>query len=106
MKRDRAAGLGDALDAYLRRTGLKRRLDQATIVDDWPDLVGPQIAAVTRAEGVSEDGVLFVVAVTAPWMQELQMQSPAILRRLAERGRRVKRIVWRVGEQAAGRPRG
>jgi len=97
LRRDRAAGIGEALDAYLRRTGLKRRLDHASVVDDWPDLVGPQIAAVTRAEGVSDDGVLFVVVSTAPWMQELQLQSVAILRRLAERGRRVKRIVWRVG---------
>ena len=97
MSRREAAGLGEALDAYLRRTGLKRRLDQAGVVDDWPELVGPQIAAVTRAEGVSEDGVLFVRVATAPWMQELQLQSPAILRRLAQRGRRLRRIAWRVG---------
>jgi predicted nucleic acid-binding Zn ribbon protein len=97
LKRERAAGLGEALEAYLKRTGLKRRLDQAGVVDEWPRLVGPQIARVTTAEGVSEDGVLFVRVATAAWMQELQLQSPTILRKLADDRRGVRRIVWRVG---------
>lgn len=97
MKRERAAGLGEAIEAYLKRTGLKRRIDQAGIVDEWARIVGPQIARVTAAEGVSEDGVLFVRVATAAWMQELQLQSPMILKRLAEERRGVRRIVWRVG---------
>jgi predicted nucleic acid-binding Zn ribbon protein len=98
LKRERAAGLGEAIEAYLKRRGLKRRVDQASVVDAWPALVGPQIARVTTAEGVSEDGVLFVRVATAGWMQELQMQSRTILQRLADGGRPIRRIVWRVGE--------
>ena len=98
MKRERAAGIGEAIEAYLKRRGLKRRVDQASVVDAWPALVGPQIARVTTAEGVSEDGVLFVRVATAGWMQELQMQSRTILQRLADGGRPIRRIVWRVGE--------
>lgn len=97
MKRDDASGIGEALAAYLKRSGLKRRLDQAKVVDAWADLVGPQIARVTAAEGVSEDGVLFVRVATAAWMQELQLQSPEILKKLAREGRGLRRIVWRVG---------
>jgi predicted nucleic acid-binding Zn ribbon protein len=97
LTREPTAGIGEALAAYLKRSGLKRRLDQAGIVDEWPRLVGPQIARVTAAEGVSEDGVLFVRVATAAWLQELQMQSAAILKALAQEGRGVKRIVWRVG---------
>jgi len=97
LKRDAAAGLGDALEAYLKRRGLKRRLDQASVVEQWPGLVGPQIARVTVAEGVSEDGVLFVRVATAAWMQELQMQSRTILQRLADGGKPIRRIVWSVG---------
>lgn len=96
MKRE-AAGLGEALESYLKRTGLRRRLDQASVVDDWAGLVGPQIARVTTAEGVSEDGVLFVRVATAAWMQELQMQSRTILQRLGDGGRPIRRVVWRVG---------
>jgi predicted nucleic acid-binding Zn ribbon protein len=97
LKRDAAAGISEALEAYLKRRGLKRRLDQASVVDAWPELIGPQIARVTAAEGVSEDGVLFVRVATAAWMQELQMQSRTILQRLADGGRPIRRIVWRVG---------
>lgn len=97
MKRKDAAGLGEALEAYLKRTGLRRRLDQAGVVDAWPELVGPQVARVTTAEGVSEDGVLFVRVASAAWMQELQMQSRTILQRLADGGRPIRRIVWSVG---------
>ena len=97
MKRKDAAGIGEALEAYLKRTGLRRRLDQAGVVEEWPTLVGPQIARVTTAEGVSEDGILFVRVATAGWMQELQMQSRTILQRLADGGRPIRRIVWRVG---------
>jgi predicted nucleic acid-binding Zn ribbon protein len=97
LKRKDAAGIGEALAAYLKRSGLKQRIDQAGVVDEWADLVGPQIARVTVAEGVSEDGVLFVRVATAAWMQELQLQSPMILKKLAQRGRRLRRVVWRVG---------
>jgi len=97
LRRDRATGIGDALDAYLKRSGLKPRLDQARVLDEWPALVGPQIARVSTPEGISEDGILFVRVTTAPWMQELQMQSPVILRQLAIRGCRLRRIIWKLG---------
>lgn len=89
--------LDEALAKYLRRTGLKSRLDQASVVDQWAALVGSPIARVTTPEGVTENGILFVRVTTAPWMQELQLMSPEILRRLGERGKKIRRIVWRVG---------
>jgi predicted nucleic acid-binding Zn ribbon protein len=93
---DRAAGLQEALAAYLERTGLKARLDQASVIGEWAALVGPQVARVTTPEGVAENGVLFVRVATAPWMQELQLMSPEILRRLGARGKKIRRIVWRL----------
>lgn len=97
-------GLGEALSAYLARTGLKTRLDQARVVDAWPELVGPQIARVTAPEGVTENGLLFVRVATSAWMQELQLMTPEILRKLGAHGRAIRRIVWRVaGEPAEDR---
>lgn len=99
MPREPAAiGLDEALEAYLRRTGLKTRLDQASVVGEWAALVGPQIARVTAPEGVTENGILFVRVATAPWLQELQLMSPEILRRLGQRGKKIRRIMWRVGD--------
>jgi len=87
--------LGDALAGYIKRAGLKRRLDQASVIPEWADLVGPQIAAVTTPHYVSQDGVLVVSVSSSAWMQELQLMSPEILKKLGKRGKKIKRIVWR-----------
>ena len=94
-----AIGLNEALEAYLRRTGLKSRLDQASVIGEWAALVGPQIARAATPEGVAENGVLFVRVVSAAWMQELQLMSPDILRRLGAKGKKIRRIVWRLGSE-------
>jgi len=88
--------VGEVLRAYLARTAFGRRLDQATVVVTWPALVGPQVAAVTRAESVGPDGTLFVRVATSPWMNELQLMTPDILARVnAGRGSgRVRGIRW------------
>ena len=58
-KRKRPVAVREALDGYLARSGLARRLAQAQVIPDWPRLVGPQIAAVTDPESVTPDGTLF-----------------------------------------------
>ncbi len=94
--RRRTTKLGDALSSYFKRSGLKRRLDQASVVPDWPALVGPRIAEVTRPIAVTRDGTLFVAVGSAAWAQELQLMSPTILAQLGKQGKRIKRIVWRA----------
>ncbi|MGD8726752.1 MAG: DUF721 domain-containing protein [Gemmatimonadales bacterium] len=91
-----ATPLEDALAAYIARKGLKRRLDQASVVPEWEELVGPQIAAVTTPHFVTQDGVLVVSVATSAWMQELQLMSPQILKKLGERGKKIRRVVWRA----------
>ena len=54
--------LGEALDDYLRTAGLKKRLQQAAILEEWAELVGPQIAAVTAPQFITADGVMRVMA--------------------------------------------
>jgi predicted nucleic acid-binding Zn ribbon protein len=97
------APIADALAAWLARSGLTRRLDQARVVADWPALVGPQIAAVTAPESVTPDGVLRVRVATAPWAAELSLMTPRILARLnAGRRARITEIRWIAGP--VGRP--
>lgn len=96
--KNRPAALGDVLASVLRKKGLTRRVEQAGIVGDWAELVGPQIAAVTEPEAVSPDGVLRVRVATAPWATELSLMTPRILARLnAGRTGRVKEIRWIAG---------
>jgi predicted nucleic acid-binding Zn ribbon protein len=95
LRDKRAARIGDVLDRYLSRSGLAQRLAQAGVIAEWPTLVGPTVGAVTVPEAVTRDGTLFVRVKTAPWMQELQLMTPEILRKLGPE-RKIKRIVWRA----------
>ncbi len=97
--------IADALASYLRQAGLVRRMQQAEIVEEWAELVGPQIAAVTEPESVTPDGLLRVRVATAAWANELSMMSPRILARLnTGRAGRVKEIRWIPGPLDRPRP--
>lgn len=92
----RPVAVSEALEGYLQRTGLARRVGQAQVIPDWPSLVGPQIAAVATPESVTPDGVLFVRVTTSAWMNELQLMTPDIMARIdAGRGAgRIATIRW------------
>ncbi len=92
-----ATPLSEALEAYVKRTGLARRLDQASVIPEWAELVGPAIAEVTTPEVVLEGGVLVVRVKSAAWATELQLMSGEILRKLGQKGKKIQRILWRVG---------
>jgi predicted nucleic acid-binding Zn ribbon protein len=97
-KRIEPTPLADALTSYFKQAGLTKRVQQAGIIEQWAELVGPQIAAVTSPESVTPDGVLRVRVATAPWASELSLMSPKILARLnAGRSGRVKEIRWVPG---------
>jgi predicted nucleic acid-binding Zn ribbon protein len=68
------------------------------VVDEWPGVVGEQIAAVTMARMVTRDGTLFVDVATNAWMQELSLMEPQLLKALRERpsGASVQQIRWRL----------
>jgi predicted nucleic acid-binding Zn ribbon protein len=94
-KKTQPTPLAAALTSYFRQAGLTKRVQQAGIIEEWAELVGPQIAAVTAPESVTPDGVLWVRVATAAWASELSMMSPRILARLnAGRSGRVKEIRW------------
>jgi predicted nucleic acid-binding Zn ribbon protein len=90
--------IADALASFLRQAGLVKRVQQAGIIEEWAELVGPQIAAVTAPESVTPDGVLRVRVATAAWANELSLMAPKILARLnVGRSGRVKEIRWMPG---------
>ncbi|HZE74040.1 MAG TPA: DUF721 domain-containing protein [Gemmatimonadales bacterium] len=95
---DKPTPLAEALDRYLAGAGLKKRVQQAAILEEWAALVGPQIAAVTMPQSITPDGVMRVHVATAPWATELGLMSPRILARLNQgRSGRVKEIRWVPG---------
>jgi predicted nucleic acid-binding Zn ribbon protein len=97
--------IAEALASYLRRSGLSKRIQQAGVIEAWPDLVGPQIASVTAPDSVTPDGVLRVRVATAAWANELSLMTPRILARLnTGRQGRVKEIRWMPGPLDRPRP--
>ncbi len=88
--------LGDAIEHYFRQHGIKRRVEQASVVPEWPELVGEKIAQVTTPREVRRDGTLVVSVKSSAWMQELQLMEPQIREQLWARGKKIKKIVWRA----------
>lgn len=79
-KKRRPVPIGEALEGFLKRRGLAKRVAQAGAIDDWAGAVGAQIAAVTKAMSVTPDGILFVAVSTNAWMTELSLMEPELLK--------------------------
>jgi predicted nucleic acid-binding Zn ribbon protein len=92
------AALGTAITDYLRQSGLAERVSQAGVIPEWPQLVGPQVAAVTQPICVTADGTLFVAVATNPWMAELSLMERQLLAAInVVAGRTpVKKIRWQA----------
>ena len=95
-KKRKPEALGNILANVLDQSGLAQRVEQASIIPDWPKLVGPQIAKVTEPQSISANGTLFVHVTTNAWMNELSLLEPELLRSLnVGEGRiPVRRIRW------------
>ena len=101
--------VAEALEGYLKKSGLGDRMEEASAVDDWADRVGERIAAVTEPLHTS-NAVLFVGVRSSAWLMELRMMEAEIRRRLNEgrdKGRiRKIRFVMAGGEEEPERRRG
>lgn len=97
-EKKRPEPLGAALQRFLDDRGFASRVQQASILDAWPALVGPAVAAVTRALAVSPDGTLFVAVRTPAWMSELSMMEREILAAVNRQPLRepIARIRWQL----------
>ena len=90
--------IGEAIKAYTAKAGLARRIDLAQAVEDWAERVGTQIAAVTRAESVTPDGILRVRVPSAAWANELSLMTPKILAKMnAGRRGRIRELRFITG---------
>ena len=105
VRRDDRGGkpvrVGDALGRWLKSSGLGRRVELAAAVERWASAVGPQIAAVTRAELVNAQGTLWVRVASSAWANELSLMTPRILAQLnrdVSQAGRVREIRWMVGQ--------
>jgi predicted nucleic acid-binding Zn ribbon protein len=71
----------ETLAKYLEKSGIAEHIDAASVVPEWPTLVGPAIASVTTPLRVSA-GTLVVGVRSSAWMNELKLMEREIVRRL------------------------
>ena len=85
--------ISSALEQFAKDLGISRPLSQYSVLTSWQEIVGEQIARVTKAERI-EDGVLLVRVSTAPWRAELSLRRGEILEKLnAVAGRGIVREI-------------
>ena len=75
--------IGSVLDRVLADLGLKPALQGWRAVEAWPTVVGPRLAARTRAVAF-RDGTLHVEVDGSAWLHEIGFLKRDLLRRLHE----------------------
>ena len=73
--------LGEVLQEVIDQMGLRKKLDEARVIEAWAVLVGPQINGVTTSVWV-RGTTLYVKVRSSAWRQELHLRRRAWLRRL------------------------
>ncbi|MCL7971284.1 MAG: DUF721 domain-containing protein [marine benthic group bacterium] len=93
--------VGGLVETMFARLGIAEKVERASVVAEWEDLVGSPIARVARPVRVQGD-TLFVEVESASWRMELSMMRPQLMRKLnaGKRRGRIERIVF---VQADGR---
>ena len=102
---DGPARIGELLESFLRERGMKQQVERQSVLEEWPERVGPKIARVTRPRSVAES-TLFVEVRSSAWLMELNMMKGRILERL-NRGHEdapLEKIVFVLAEDGAQGP--
>jgi len=105
MRGGRLSRLGKALDQLSQGDELKQAVLTSRAIALWPELVGPQIARVSRPERL-ERGALSVVTRDGSWSAEIMMQKQVILEEFKRRIGRgaVRDIRCRVDSSLSATP--
>lgn len=92
--------VGDAVRDFLRDRGLDARHQVARVLEDWPGLVGPEVAQHVRVEAF-DDGALLLRADSTTWANQMRLLQATVLRRLGEElGPEVVRTITVLGPEA------
>ncbi len=78
---DKPQPLGEVLQGLIHRLGLRRKMDEARIVEAWATIAGTTINGVTDKAWV-KSGRLYVRINSAAWRHELHLRRQAWRTRL------------------------
>ena len=87
------------LQGVLEKHGVDKQVERFGVLELWPEIVGSELARVTRAKGVDE-AALFVEVRSSAWLTELSMMKDQFLERVNERleDTEIERIVFVLAE--------
>lgn len=87
------------LSQVLEKHGVQKQVERMSLLELWPEVVGEQLAAVTRVRGVDEDALLVEVRSSA-WIMELSLMKDRFLERVNQRLEEapIDRIVFVLAE--------
>lgn len=93
------ARVASVLQGVLEKHGVTKQIERIGVLELWPDIVGEQLAEVTKAKGV-EDATLFVEVRSSAWLTELSMMKAEFLERVNRRlgDAAIERIVFVLAE--------
>ncbi len=84
MKKTNTESIGNAINAYLRATGLETPLNEHRLINAWPQVVGESVARYTMELNIYNQ-TLFVKVSSAIVRNELMMRRTEITSRLNEK---------------------
>jgi predicted nucleic acid-binding Zn ribbon protein len=89
------------LAEVLEKSGVRKQVERIGILELWPEIVGEQLARVTRVKGLDNDA-LFVEVRSSAWLMELSMMKDDFLERVNARlgEDALERIVFVLAETA------
>jgi len=87
------------LSQVLAKHGVQKQVERMSLLALWPEVVGEQLAAVTRVRGVDESTLLVEVRSSA-WIMELSLMKDRFLDRVNARLEEapIDRIVFVLAE--------
>ena len=73
--------LGSVISSVLDRLGIGLKLKRYEIIDLWPEIVGSQIAQVTKVDHIEGDK-LYVAVATSVWRNELMFLKKDLIEKV------------------------
>jgi predicted nucleic acid-binding Zn ribbon protein len=105
-RRDEPERLDAAIEGLIDAHGWRDAAAVGSVLGRWAQIVGPELAAHTRPDGLA-DAELTVTADSTAWATQVRLLAPQLVRRLNEElgDGAVRRVKVRGPASAAGPPR-
>lgn len=84
MENESSTPLAEILHRLAAKTGLDKKLQEASVMEYWKEVVGESAAKSCVIQRI-EHGKLYVHCASAVWRTELQLRKADIIRKLNER---------------------